>query len=85
MTRIFSFDTERSWTGYLLPLKEYQENNKNMVIEDCNMKQTVYMYKSNGCTLQVKGKINSITLGMLLTLHFYREKFWRKLRWVDLK
>ena len=76
---LFSFDTERSLNGFPLSLKEYQENNKNMVIEDCNMKQTVYMYKSNGCTLQVKGKINSITLGMLITMLFYREKFSRKL------
>ncbi len=43
--------------------QEYQDNRKDLVIDDCNMKQTVYMYKCNGVTLQVKGKINSITVG----------------------
>ncbi|XP_077989965.1 adenylyl cyclase-associated protein 1-like isoform X2 [Glandiceps talaboti] len=42
-------------------LVEYQEGNKNIVIETTALKQTVYIYKCNNCTIQVKGKINSIT------------------------
>ena len=34
-----------------------------MVIDDTNLKQTVYMYKCEDSTLQIKGKVNSITLG----------------------
>ncbi len=43
--------------------QEYQQNNKNLVIDDCNMKQTVYIYKCQGSTIQIKGKVNSITVG----------------------
>ncbi|KAL4218397.1 F-actin-capping protein subunit alpha [Mactra antiquata] len=41
---------------------EYQQGNKTMVIDDTNLKQAVYMYKCTDSTLQVKGKLNSITL-----------------------
>lgn len=34
-----------------------------MVISDTELKQVVYAYKCNKSTLQVKGKINSITIG----------------------
>ena len=34
-----------------------------MVIDETNLKQTVYMYKCENSTLQIKGKVNSITLG----------------------
>ena len=44
-------------------LQEYQVGNKTMVIDDTNIKQTVYMYKCENSTLQIKGKVNSITLG----------------------
>ena len=44
-------------------LQEYQEN-ANMVIDDTNMKQVVYVYKCTGSVLTVKGKVNSIIIGL---------------------
>lgn len=41
---------------------ENQEGNQNLVISDTQLKQVVYAYKCNKSTLQVKGKLNSITL-----------------------
>ncbi|XP_057309700.1 adenylyl cyclase-associated protein-like isoform X1 [Hydractinia symbiolongicarpus] len=41
---------------------EYQEGNQNLVIENTNDKQTIYMFKCKNSVLQVKGKVNSITL-----------------------
>jgi adenylyl cyclase-associated protein len=41
---------------------EYQRDNNNIVIEETNMKQTVYIYKCERSTIVVKGKVNSITL-----------------------
>ena len=57
-----------SWTCFLderqyLYFQEYQIGNKTMVIDQTNIKQTVYMYKCENSTLQIKGKVNSITLG----------------------
>ncbi|PIO11902.1 hypothetical protein AB205_0156590 [Aquarana catesbeiana] len=42
---------------------ENQENASNLVIGDTELKQVVYIYKCVNSTLQVKGKINSITVG----------------------
>lgn len=41
---------------------EHQEGRKDLVIDDTNRNQTVYVFKCNNSVLQVKGKINSITL-----------------------
>ncbi|CAL9690917.1 unnamed protein product [Knipowitschia caucasica] len=41
---------------------ENHENVQNLVISDTELKQVVYAFKCNKSTLQVKGKINSITL-----------------------
>ncbi|XP_072227309.1 adenylyl cyclase-associated protein 1 [Leuresthes tenuis] len=41
---------------------ENHEGAQNLVISDTELKQVVYAYKCNKSTLQVKGKINSITL-----------------------
>lgn len=41
---------------------ENHNNNKNIVIDDTSLKQTVYIFKCNGCTISVKGKVNSIVL-----------------------
>jgi len=43
---------------------ENQENNQNLLIEESSesREQTVYMFKCNNSMLQVKGKMNSITL-----------------------
>jgi len=41
---------------------EWQVNNKNVVISDTEAKQTVYIYKCKGTTVQIKGKVNAITI-----------------------
>jgi adenylyl cyclase-associated protein len=41
---------------------EYQNGNNNILIEDTELRQTVYLYKCENSTVQVKGKVNSITL-----------------------
>ncbi|KAM9321564.1 adenylyl cyclase-associated protein 1 [Gastrophryne carolinensis] len=41
---------------------ENQENASNLVIKDTELKQVVYVYKCTNSTIQIKGKINSITL-----------------------
>ncbi|MFH4980174.1 hypothetical protein AB6A40_006883 [Gnathostoma spinigerum] len=38
------------------------KNDRGITVEIDNMKQTVYVYKCDGCVIQVKGKLNSITL-----------------------
>ncbi|CAJ1083166.1 adenylyl cyclase-associated protein 1 [Xyrichtys novacula] len=42
---------------------ENQEGAQGLVIEHTELKQVVYAFKCNNSTLQVKGKINSITVG----------------------
>ncbi|KAM4725698.1 adenylyl cyclase-associated protein 1 [Anableps anableps] len=41
---------------------ENQEGNQGLVISNTELKQVVYAFKCNQSTLQVKGKINSITI-----------------------
>ncbi|XP_075765061.1 adenylyl cyclase-associated protein 1 [Pelodiscus sinensis] len=41
---------------------ENQENASNLVIRDTELKQVAYIYKCMSSTLQIKGKINSITV-----------------------
>ncbi|XP_059177837.1 adenylyl cyclase-associated protein 1-like [Physella acuta] len=41
---------------------EYQKDNKNIVLDNTELKQTVYVYKCEGSVIQVKGKVNSIIL-----------------------
>jgi len=41
---------------------EYQNGNRNIVISDVNTKQSVYIFRCTDSTVQVKGKVNSITL-----------------------
>lgn len=44
-------------------LQENQEGAQNLLISNTELKQVVYAFKCNKSTLQVKGKLNSITLG----------------------
>ena len=46
-----------------LVLQEHQKGNRNIVISDTEMKQTVYIFKCENSTVQVKGKVNAITMG----------------------
>ncbi|KAL6647370.1 hypothetical protein ACP70R_014807 [Stipagrostis hirtigluma subsp. patula] len=41
---------------------EHHIGNKNLVIEDCDTKQSVYVYACKDSVLQVKGKVNNITI-----------------------
>lgn len=41
---------------------EYQKNQTGIVISETEMNQVVYIYKCEGSTVQVKGKVNSIVL-----------------------
>ncbi|XP_076083669.1 adenylyl cyclase-associated protein 1-like isoform X1 [Mytilus galloprovincialis] len=41
---------------------EYQKGNKNIVIDNTELKQTVYAFKCTDSTIIVKGKVNSIIL-----------------------
>ncbi|ESO82922.1 hypothetical protein LOTGIDRAFT_109031, partial [Lottia gigantea] len=43
-------------------LVEYQVDNKGIVIDQTQMKQTVYIFKCVNSTIQVKGKVNSIIM-----------------------
>ncbi|TVU05670.1 hypothetical protein EJB05_48842, partial [Eragrostis curvula] len=40
---------------------EHHIGNKSLVIEDCDAKQSVYVYGCKDCVLQVKAKVNNIT------------------------
>jgi len=41
---------------------EFQRNNPGIVIEETEVNQSVYIYKCDGSTIQVKGKVNNIIL-----------------------
>lgn len=41
---------------------EYQEDKSNLVITNTELKQVAYIFKCNKSTLQIKGKLNSITV-----------------------
>ncbi|CAO1407767.1 unnamed protein product [Diamesa hyperborea] len=43
-------------------LIEYQKNNPNLLVENVEMNNVVYMFKSQNSTLTVKGKLNSIVI-----------------------
>lgn len=43
-------------------LIEYQRNNRNLIVENAEMNNVVYMYKCEGSTLTVKGKVNNIVM-----------------------
>ncbi|EDW12998.1 uncharacterized protein Dmoj_GI21941, isoform A [Drosophila mojavensis] len=43
-------------------LIEYQKNNSGLVVENAEMNNVVYMFRCEGSTLTVKGKVNNIVL-----------------------
>uniref|UniRef100_A0A182MQE0 Adenylyl cyclase-associated protein n=1 Tax=Anopheles culicifacies TaxID=139723 RepID=A0A182MQE0_9DIPT len=43
-------------------LIEYQKNNPNLVVENAEMNNVVYMFRCEGSSLQIKGKINSVVM-----------------------
>lgn len=46
--------------AHVCHLQEYQKNNPNLVVENAEMNNMVYLFKCEGSTLTVKGKINGI-------------------------
>uniref|UniRef100_A0A2M4A5M6 Putative adenylate cyclase-associated protein cap/srv2p n=1 Tax=Anopheles triannulatus TaxID=58253 RepID=A0A2M4A5M6_9DIPT len=43
-------------------LIEYQKNNTDLLVENAEMNNVVYMFRCEGSTLQIKGKINSVVM-----------------------
>jgi len=41
---------------------EYHSNNHNLIVGEATMNQAVYIFACTDCTVQVKGKVNSITM-----------------------
>jgi adenylyl cyclase-associated protein len=41
---------------------ENQVNNKEIILSDTEVKQTVYIYKCKGSVIQIKGKVNAVTV-----------------------
>uniref|UniRef100_A0A8D0HLV4 Cyclase associated actin cytoskeleton regulatory protein 2 n=1 Tax=Sphenodon punctatus TaxID=8508 RepID=A0A8D0HLV4_SPHPU len=41
---------------------EYQEDKNDLLVTDTELKQVAYIFKCNKSTLQIKGKLNSITI-----------------------
>merc|ERR1712154_600659 len=40
----------------------YHKKNREIIIEQVELQQSVYVYKCEGCTIQVKGKCSNIVL-----------------------
>uniref|UniRef100_A0A0N5AST7 Adenylyl cyclase-associated protein n=1 Tax=Syphacia muris TaxID=451379 RepID=A0A0N5AST7_9BILA len=55
-------DTEPERPPKLVLENGKQWNVVNLVVEITDMKQTVYIYKCEGCLIQINGKVNSVTL-----------------------
>lgn len=43
-------------------LQEYQKGRKDLVIDQVEMNNVVYMFKCEDCVISVKGKLNSVVL-----------------------
>lgn len=41
---------------------EYQQNKRPLVVDETDLKHTVYIYQCKECTINVKGKVNSILI-----------------------
>ncbi|POI35747.1 hypothetical protein CIB84_000511 [Bambusicola thoracicus] len=61
-TELQAYIKEYHTTGLTWSKTEHQENATNLVINDTELKQVAYVFKCTNSTLQIKGKINSITL-----------------------
>ena len=42
---------------------ENQDNNSSLVLDQTELRQTVYIFGCNNSTIQVKGKVNAVVLG----------------------
>lgn len=52
---------------------ENYDGDKNIVIEVESNKHTVYVYMCDNCIIQVKGKCNTITIGIIHKKIFINE------------
>ncbi|XP_034947836.1 adenylyl cyclase-associated protein 1 isoform X2 [Chelonus insularis] len=43
-------------------LVEYHKGNKDLLVENAEMNNVVYMYRCQDCTLVIKGKVNSVVM-----------------------
>ena len=48
-------------------LQEYQENEPALTLEDVQMNQTVNLFNCKKTTIVIKGKVNAVSLGTILT------------------
>lgn len=53
----------RTAASSLCLLQEYQNGAKDLMISDTEPKQVIYAFHCTNSTLQVKGKVNAITIG----------------------
>ena len=44
-------------------MQENYENDSNVVLDNTAINQTVYIYGCKNSTIQVKGKVNTVTVG----------------------
>ena len=49
---------------YLSATQEYQENEPNLVIEAPESNQAVLLFNCKNVTLQIKGKLNAVSMSM---------------------
>lgn len=49
--------------------QEYQENERELVLEDVSISQIVTLYGCKNTTLQVKGKVNGISMSEYISNH----------------
>lgn len=45
------------------PQQEFFEGDKTLVIDQCELNQSVNLFGVKNSTLQIKGKVNAVTLG----------------------
>lgn len=51
-------------------LKEHQENESSLVVEDADKSQVVNLYGCKNTTVVVKGKVNAVTMGVFSVILF---------------
>ena len=51
----------------LIEIQEYQENEPALTLEDVQMNQTVNLFNCKKSTIVIKGKVNAVSLGTVLT------------------
>ncbi len=53
----------------LISAQEYQEDEKSLIIEDCELHQAVNIFGCKNSVIQIKGKVNAVTLGKYLFVY----------------